>query len=343
MKTLYLHIGTHKTGSTSIQEWCSTNVERLLRDGIYYPDFFEHEKGNHSPMAWAFSGDPRAQSFGTLNDLDANLKRVTCESILCSGEEFEFLNDGEVQDVASFFDSYNVKVLLFLRPQSELLRAEYVEWLKQGLTSDQFSTYWRLQMTMERYAYDTLYDRWAKNFGAENVSVVSYPAVARDPMGIAGSVASWVDIDASDYAKVQRKNVSPSRLVVESWKYAINKIEFVSGVDYSVSDFMYNERGRQKRKNMHRLCRLIEQHLYSSYDNSESFTGYALGEEGQCASFFERSNANLFSALNKTLWTSSETCAAPADWGGIPLQILLELDELVIDFLREEISPVSVG
>lgn len=38
MKTLYLHIGTPKTGTTSIQEFMVCSREALQKHGICYPD-----------------------------------------------------------------------------------------------------------------------------------------------------------------------------------------------------------------------------------------------------------------------------------------------------------------
>lgn len=39
MKTLYLHIGTPKTGTCAIQELCTLNQELLNRQGYFYPEF----------------------------------------------------------------------------------------------------------------------------------------------------------------------------------------------------------------------------------------------------------------------------------------------------------------
>ena len=37
MKTLYLHIGVHKTGSTSIQDFLFKNANLLENQGYFYP------------------------------------------------------------------------------------------------------------------------------------------------------------------------------------------------------------------------------------------------------------------------------------------------------------------
>ena len=38
MKTLYLHIGLGKTGSSALQSWLSLNAELLSKQGIDYAD-----------------------------------------------------------------------------------------------------------------------------------------------------------------------------------------------------------------------------------------------------------------------------------------------------------------
>lgn len=48
MKTLYLHIGTPKTGTTSIQEFMVCSREALQKHGICYPDI-QKKFANISP------------------------------------------------------------------------------------------------------------------------------------------------------------------------------------------------------------------------------------------------------------------------------------------------------
>ena len=47
MKTCYLHVGFHKTASTSFQQACGNNREQLNNAGFYYPKFaYPAQKGN---------------------------------------------------------------------------------------------------------------------------------------------------------------------------------------------------------------------------------------------------------------------------------------------------------
>ena len=45
MKTLYVHIGTPKTGTSAIQELCTVNRNVLESKGYCYPDFKNYYAG----------------------------------------------------------------------------------------------------------------------------------------------------------------------------------------------------------------------------------------------------------------------------------------------------------
>ncbi len=58
MKTVYLHIGTHRTGSTSIQRFMANAEEALAEQGIIYPKTgrpdtdWTNQYGHHE-LAWS--------------------------------------------------------------------------------------------------------------------------------------------------------------------------------------------------------------------------------------------------------------------------------------------------
>ena len=65
MKTCYLHLGFHKTATTSFQLSCGNNRKKLLEEEIYYPKFkFSDRKGN----CWNHSGNLRR--FCNLGGID---------------------------------------------------------------------------------------------------------------------------------------------------------------------------------------------------------------------------------------------------------------------------------
>jgi len=57
MKELHLHIGRHKTGSSTLQHFLSINAEALRSDGFYYPKnpaYFWQGEHSHSFLAHSF-------------------------------------------------------------------------------------------------------------------------------------------------------------------------------------------------------------------------------------------------------------------------------------------------
>src|SRR6187431_1743567 len=109
-----LHIGMHKTGSTSIQQ----SLKGFADDHFLYADFGSH--GNHSlPMYTLFSGRPehhhlhrvagRDQNYvteyakRTLAALDKSIERAGSRTLLISGEDIGPLAPDDVETLAAFF------------------------------------------------------------------------------------------------------------------------------------------------------------------------------------------------------------------------------------------------
>ncbi len=65
-KTLVLHIGTHKTGTTALQGAPSSNPEALSAHGYVYPSV---------PVKWSNAAQEREQSARKLAKLEAKVER----------------------------------------------------------------------------------------------------------------------------------------------------------------------------------------------------------------------------------------------------------------------------
>jgi hypothetical protein len=92
---LYVHIGTHKTGTTSIQAFLRHHSRSLARSGIFVPETgVPHGESGHHNIAWGLRGDPRFLcSGGTLDDLIVELAGSSSPAGVISSEDFEYLVD----------------------------------------------------------------------------------------------------------------------------------------------------------------------------------------------------------------------------------------------------------
>jgi len=132
-KLLYLHIGTHKTGSTSIQ-YLLNKYELFLNElGIFIPKTGRIYDGHHN-IAWELTNDERfSETHGTLSDLIRELRTSHYDIVILSSEDFEYLN-AYPEKMQYFFgllseEGYNINVIAFFREQTEYASDLYTELL----------------------------------------------------------------------------------------------------------------------------------------------------------------------------------------------------------------------
>ncbi|MEB3334024.1 MAG: hypothetical protein VKP70_03470 [Cyanobacteriota bacterium] len=134
-KNLVLHIGTEKTGTTSLQKLFAINRELLGEAGIYIPDFFG--KFNHRLAEYAFEDDGRNDAFtkslGVFKNLQAKQKlkaeirdlwrarvsEVSAQTWIVSSEHFQsrLLSVEEVGNLWHFLSAIydTITVVVYLR------------------------------------------------------------------------------------------------------------------------------------------------------------------------------------------------------------------------------------
>ena len=130
MKNLYIHIGTPKTGTTTIQKFLSSNREILLNKGIYYPKFpFEWEDalGTDGNFGWwAHGGMDYKTKVGIINDLF-----IEHDNVLLSSEDIWLEEPDKIKFLKELCpDKYNIKVIVYLRKQIEYLESQYREIIR---------------------------------------------------------------------------------------------------------------------------------------------------------------------------------------------------------------------
>jgi hypothetical protein len=139
MRTCVVHIGTHKTGTTSIQSVMSRLATDLLARGYLYAATGRPPEGpdGHHNLAWEITGDRRfRREYGTLQDL---LREADAHSghVILSSEDF----DGAVahpDGLAAFVGQLQshglrVKLVVYLRNQVDYATSLYSTLLDFGL------------------------------------------------------------------------------------------------------------------------------------------------------------------------------------------------------------------
>ncbi len=189
MKTLYLHIGTEKTGSTALQAVSAVNRDVLMRHGIFYPK--TPGERNHIKLAMfataANSIDLRRRSNLSSNEayqafqarfgeeLRCEIEANPCARVILSNEHLSsrLRNAEEVRRLAAIIRPLAdcVKIVVYLRPQTELFLSSYSTSIKSGRTIALEPPKHRDD---PRYNYELTLSLWAKIFGDENIIVRVY-------------------------------------------------------------------------------------------------------------------------------------------------------------------------
>ena len=138
MRRCFIHIGTHKTGTTTIQHLLSRSRSALEKKGYLYPQAgrLELHPGHHN-IAWEISGDHRFQDrYGTIDGLLREVKHRS-EDIILSSEDLEcsLHNRSKFSDFVSLLQSsgFLVTIILYLRNQIDYLPRIYLTLLHFGL------------------------------------------------------------------------------------------------------------------------------------------------------------------------------------------------------------------
>lgn len=222
-RTCFLHIGTHKTGTTSLQTFLSENEQSLQLNGIYIPKTGRPSPGTgHHNIAWELNDDPRfSRSFGTLSDLIMELRSLESRAVCITSEDFEYLH-GRLDSLSRLFSDlssigYDITVIVYLRPQGEYIESLYAELVKHGLCTDFYCFFEKIIRTgrvilfdIWRFAldYSLLLNPFTEIFGPGHIIVRRYPC-GRDPDYLINDFLSIIScgLSTSEYPQY-RENAS---------------------------------------------------------------------------------------------------------------------------------------
>lgn len=197
-RVCYLHVGTHKTGTTALQDYLGENDALLAAEGTLYPRSgrMQPGSGQHN-IAFQLSGDERFRpSLGTVADLLDEVAAVALPRVCVSTEALQFVHD-RPDRLRALRDGlaaigYRAVVVVYLRAQCDYLESLYPTLLHHGYTVS-FKDYLervladgivRHRVTRSyRFDYASLLGGYAGVFGPDGVIVRAY-AKADDPAWI---------------------------------------------------------------------------------------------------------------------------------------------------------------
>lgn len=170
----YLHIGTEKTGSTSLQSFLEGSAVKLRDSGVLYVDY---------PGSMQMVNQVRSNSLGT-GYLSSMAEASDYYKVIISNEHFSLLLPDEIVRLKHALTIYfgdkdpNIRIVIYLRPQYEVAISSYSTALRKGLINHQLlefsiDPYWK-------YNYLAIIQAWQSVFGCQNVIVRDFHALEKE-------------------------------------------------------------------------------------------------------------------------------------------------------------------
>jgi hypothetical protein len=224
MKVCYVHLGIHKTGSTSLQQWLVTNEGRLRAMNVLVPlagRAAPHIAAHHH-LAFDLNGDPQLdRAKGGLDELVAELKNSPFSNAVISSEDLSFsaLHPPRLNRLVESLNQagYRPFWIVYLRPAAGWLDSAYAEMSKALLVRR------RLEQWLDQAGHRTLVYQLAKLMSS--LSMTGHPVKLRSfalacRRGLAADFLDCLDVpeDAAIWSQLPNINERPQVLWVEYFR-----------------------------------------------------------------------------------------------------------------------------
>lgn len=165
---LFLHVGLHKTGTTSIQMRFFHNAEVLRRKGFLYPlGRFDRIPSQHSAMADLTAPDRSRDLIVLLRGIWREAKESGCHSVVLSGESLSALPHARLAALrdALVEAGFDATVVAFFRAYSDYVRSV----VAADMLANEYATPARLAARAKGYDPQKVAERLIQVFGADRV------------------------------------------------------------------------------------------------------------------------------------------------------------------------------
>jgi hypothetical protein len=188
IRPIFLHVGTHKTGTSSIQHYLAKNRAALRQKGFVVPPS-AGEKNHYNLPLYALSDEDRGALRLThgLSSGDkvrafrkswlATLKEAAAswggdDTLLLSSEHLIHLQApaefSRLKEVLAAIGARPVRIVIYLRRQDAYYVSAYAQHIRGGSTDAWLSNESFDHLVLD---YRVLLDRWGGAFGTENLCV----------------------------------------------------------------------------------------------------------------------------------------------------------------------------
>lgn len=241
-KKLFVHIGMHKTGTSSIQYAMHQNYAELMRGGYLYPMSARHPVSyvQHDMIYRALARPAESQDmFSLAGTVEADVLFPTllqeielsaCNNIVLSAENLWRLEEAEVADLARWFARFDITPVLFIRRFSDFVESLHLTRIRIDPSYAQMfrksQEFYRGYMDLD---IETCVKNWASIASDGRVLLHSYDNEQKN------SILSFMELIGAGDIKIRSSDLR----VNESQPYLEEAIRTTCG-RFDLSDDVFN-------------------------------------------------------------------------------------------------------
>ncbi len=226
MKKLILHIGTGKTGTSSIQNFLYHQKDELAsKYGIFYPDLGLTKNAHFGEMIYAhyrLCGWAVQQDAGSLGRVCAELLQSACETAIISCEDFYHrLGREQIQNLKEVFQNFDVQVVCYIRRQDKYMESAWKQQVKVGAMRMPFEDFLKRHCDSQYLPevhgnYYRMLRIWADVFGVDKLTIRIFDPVTWPNRDLIGDfvVAAKLPVSVASLPQPAITNIAlPSELM----------------------------------------------------------------------------------------------------------------------------------
>lgn len=248
MKTLYVHIGTHKTATTAIQHFCKVNKELFKTKGCTYPLFPQFQYSRKlternglflTTVIYDENGerDMKLERKRYWAGLDLIHERFeTYDTVILSDESLwrmfwrrphrlqRLVEDGEA-------NGYRVVLILYLRRQDEYIESLWQQRVKRD--PDFTKSFWEFVDEYPFLDYYEVLQKLSDIVGRDNMIVRRFEDAKKVDGGILADFLSQVGLELTDEYEIEGGDVRNTSLTGNTLriKKTLNELDFIDADD----------------------------------------------------------------------------------------------------------------
>ncbi|MCR5178860.1 MAG: hypothetical protein K6C95_07755 [Lachnospiraceae bacterium] len=190
-KTLYLHVGMPKTGTTALQSFCANNGSWLEKNGLIYPVmkyYFRHCSQNRNAHFLLVKDRAKLARYekkrytkklreSMFDEIFSSFTKT--DKVLISDEAFWYTKDIADKAITGLKErcdkqGVNLKIVAYLRRQDEVAESWYAQRVKMGLKTGGFQDFLEKVDEFIPLHYEKRLGEFSDIVGKDNVIVRIY-------------------------------------------------------------------------------------------------------------------------------------------------------------------------